>query len=56
MDKPKSWILTVTADPNNPDDFILDLDALVGNLGWRPGDELEFVDNGDGSWTIKKKT
>lgn len=36
-------------------DLILDLGPEVfDQLGWRAGDQLEWLDNKDGTWTIKK--
>lgn len=43
-------------DPENPDGLILELgDELCKEMGWEFGDTLEWIDNGDGSWTIQKK-
>jgi len=28
--------------------------SLVSELGWAEGDTLEWIDNGDGSFTIRK--
>lgn len=30
-------------------------DELCAELGWKTGDVIEWTDNGDGSWTMKKK-
>jgi hypothetical protein len=34
--------------------FELPLDDL-NQMGWSEGDILEWFDNGDGSWSVKKK-
>jgi hypothetical protein len=34
-----------------PDEMLPYLDAL----GWKPNDDLQWIDNKDGSFTIKKK-
>ena len=36
-------------------DLILPLsDELCAEVGWKVGDTLEWIDNGDGSWSLKK--
>ena len=48
---------TLLEDPENPGEVILDLgNELCELVGWQPGDEIEFVDNKDGTWTLKKTT
>lgn len=45
----KKYIVTVD------DDGILKLpDEIVDSLGWEEGDTLEWIDNKDGSFTLKK--
>ena len=29
-------------------------EKILDNLGWKEGDELKFIDNKDGSFTVKK--
>ena len=37
------------------DEYILDLgEELCEKLGWRIGDTLEWIDNGNGTYTVKK--
>ncbi len=44
-------------DPKDPGEFLLDLgDDLVKQLGWKVGDTVTWIDNLDGTWTLKKKT
>jgi hypothetical protein len=50
----KSWILEVQETPIG-EQFIAFPDEAIAELGWRDGDTIEWLDNGDGSWTIKKK-
>jgi hypothetical protein len=46
----------VVKDPES-DDLILDLgDDLCRAAGWKVGDRLEWIDNQDGSWTLRKIT
>jgi hypothetical protein len=52
-----SWITTIVEDPDHPGEMLLDLgNELCEHLGWKPGDELDWVDNKDGTWTLRKKT
>jgi hypothetical protein len=42
-------------DPDHPGEMLLDLGLeLCQRMGWQPGDSLEWINNGDGTWTIKK--
>ena len=31
-------------------------DDLMDNMGWKPGDVVEWIDNKDGTWSLKKLT
>jgi hypothetical protein len=45
----------IIVDPDNPDELLLDLGVEVcERLGWKPGDTVEWVNNKDGSWRLKK--
>lgn len=47
-------IVQLETDENG--DLILPLgDELCSELGWKIGDTIEWIDNGDGSWTMRKK-
>lgn len=49
----KSWTITLEEDG---DDLILPLpDDLLQDVGWQAGDTIEWTDNKDGSWSMKKK-
>jgi hypothetical protein len=54
----EKFSVTVIEDPEDPEQLVLDLGLeLCERLGWRPGDQLSWIDNEDGSWTlIKQKT
>lgn len=50
-----SFIRTIVDDPDHPGEMLLDLgDEIREHLGWKEGDTLEWIDNKDGTWTIKK--
>ena len=49
-------IVNVIEDPDNPGERLLDLGHEVcESLGWKVGDTIEWIDNKDGSWTLRKK-
>lgn len=48
----KSWTVTLEEDG---EDLILPLtDEMIEGLGWQIGDTLEWIDNKDGTWSIRK--
>lgn len=51
-DKVNRWILPV--NEQNGEQFINLPDELLEKVNWKENDTLEWIDNGDGSWTIKK--
>jgi len=54
MDK-QSWTIALVEDEDTGD-LILPLpEGLLESQGWKTGDTLEWIDNKDGSWTMKKK-
>jgi hypothetical protein len=49
-----SWELTVEEDPETGE-LVLQLPEEFLNVqGWKEGDELNWTDNKDGSWTLSK--
>ena len=51
----KTWTLEIKEDPENGDAILEFPDDLMADAGWKEGDTLEWIDNKDGSWTMKKK-
>ena len=50
----KSWEVIIEEDPE-PGDAILPLpQEMLDEVGWMPGDNLNWIDRGDGSWEIRK--
>jgi hypothetical protein len=50
----KSWTVNLEEDPETGD-LILPLnDDILEETGWQTGDSIEWIDNKDGSWTMKK--
>jgi len=50
----KTWTLEVEELPDG-EQFISLPDDLIEETGWKSGDELKWIDNHDGSWTLEKK-
>lgn len=48
------WTVTVEEDENG-DQYIPFTDEQLAEAGWKEGDTIEWIDNGNGSWTLKKK-
>jgi hypothetical protein len=54
-DRIESITVTVIEDEQDPDQLLLDLGTeLCEQLNWRPGDQLDWTENEDGSWTLTK--
>ena len=56
MTKPTSWIITVEEADDGRGDLVLPLnDEIMESAGWKIGDMITWIDNKDGTWSIKKK-
>ena len=44
--------LTVQYDEETGDQYLQFDDDMLARLGWHAGDELAWIDNKDGSWTL----
>lgn len=51
-----TWTITVEEDPETGEMYLPFPPDVLANLGWNEGDTLEWHDNGDGSWTLEKKS
>ena len=50
----KTWTISLEEDPETGD-LILPLnDEILEGTGWKTGDTIDWIDNKDGSWTMKK--
>lgn len=50
----KTWTISLEEDPKTGD-LILPLnDDILEETGWKTGDSIDWTDNKDGSWTMKK--
>lgn len=51
----QQFIRTLVEDPDQPGELLLDLgNELCEELGWKAGDVIEWHDNKDGTWTLRK--
>ena len=56
MNKPTSWVITLEAADDGSGDLVLPLtDEIMESAGWQIGDTLVWIDNKDGTWSIKRK-
>lgn len=51
----KSWTVEVVEDPETGDLILPFTDEILEEVGWKTGDTLEWIDNKDGSWSLRKK-
>jgi hypothetical protein len=49
------YVITVEEDPENGDLILPFTDEILAEVGWKTGDTIEWIDNKDGSWTMRKK-
>jgi bifunctional DNA-binding transcriptional regulator/antitoxin component of YhaV-PrlF toxin-antitoxin module len=50
-----SWTITLEDDPETGDLIMPLSDEILESAGWKEGDTLEWIDNKNGSWTLRKK-
>ncbi len=51
---PTSQKIYIQEDPDSGELFVELPDQLLKQLGWKEGDDLEWVEEQNGNWTIKK--
>ena len=51
----KEWLIRVQEDGKTKDLYIQFPPDAIDQVGWVEGDLIDWLDNGDGSWTLKKK-
>ena len=47
--------MTLETDPETGDLILPLSDELLKEVDWKIGDTLEWIDNNDGTWTLRKK-
>jgi hypothetical protein len=53
--KMNSWIVELETDPKTGDTILPLSDEMMADMGWEIGDTIEWIDNKNGSWTIRLK-
>ena len=51
----KSWVVTLEEDPETGELVLPLSDEILEGSGIQVGDTVEWIDNKDGSWTLRKK-
>ena len=54
MTSTSTWTVNTEEDPETGEVILPFPEEMLAQVGWKEGDELEFIDNNDGSWSIKK--
>ena len=50
----KSWTVIIEEDVETSDAILPFPQDMLDEVGWMPGDNLKWVDRGDGTWEIRK--
>jgi hypothetical protein len=51
----QSWTITLEEDPETGDLVLPFTDEILQAVGWKEGDVVEWIDNKDGTWSLKKQ-
>jgi hypothetical protein len=54
MQNQNNRTLTVQEDPLTGDLYLQLTDELMEEMSWSEGDTLQWIDNEDGTWSLKK--
>jgi hypothetical protein len=49
------WTIIVEEDKETGELMLPFSDEMLAEVGWAEGDVLEWIDNKNGSWTLRKK-
>jgi hypothetical protein len=50
----KSWEVIIEEDPETGDAILPLPQDMLDEVGWKSGDNLNWIDRNDGSWEIRK--
>ena len=53
-DAKKTWTVIIEEDVETGDVILPFPQDMLDEVGWNPGDNLKWVDRGDGTWEIRK--
>jgi bifunctional DNA-binding transcriptional regulator/antitoxin component of YhaV-PrlF toxin-antitoxin module len=48
------WKIVLEQDPETGDLIMPLTDEILESAGWKEGDNLEWIDNKDDTWTLRK--
>ena len=51
----KHWTIKLEEDAETGDLILPFTDDILQEAGWKEGDTLEWIDNKNGTWTLRKK-
>ena len=54
IEEKKSWEVIIEEDPETGDAILPFPQEMLDEVGWKSGDNLNWIDRGDGSWEIRK--
>lgn len=54
MESDKVRTADIVTDPETGETLLVFPDGMLEEVGWKEGDVLEWIDNGDGTWTLRK--
>jgi hypothetical protein len=50
----KQWTIKLEQDPETGDLIMPFTDEIMNSAGWKEGDTLEWIDNENGTWSLRK--
>ena len=50
----KTWEVIIEEDPETGDAILPLPQDMLDEVGWKSGDNLNWIDRGDGTWEIRK--
>lgn len=54
MESDKVYTADIVTDPETGEALLILSPEMLEEVSWLPGDVLEWIDNGDGTWTLRK--
>lgn len=54
MESNETYTAKVMQDDETGDQYIIFSGESLEGLGWEEGTVIEWIDNGDGTWTLRK--
>jgi hypothetical protein len=50
----KRYTINLEEDSETGELILPFTEELLAEVGWKPGDNIKWIDNGNGSWTLQK--